>query len=221
MLLATTSPLHGIDRDALHRVVAPILHAHGAELVDIEFKPGGGGERGWVLRFFIERAGSAANRLSTRDAAVDLELCANVSRDLSPALDVADLIPHAYHLEVGSPGIERPLRTEADFVRFAGEKAKLKLREPIQGQRVIVGTLVGVDDGKVRVAEGRGNVLEVPLSLVEGARLLFELAARPKGSAITKPVGARPKGSAITKPVAAHPKGSATRSGGKEHRSKH
>jgi ribosome maturation factor RimP len=205
MLLATTSPLHGIDRDALHRVVAPVLLAHGAELVDIEFKPDRGG---WVLRFFIERAGSAANRLSTRDAAVDLELCADVSRDLSPALDVADLIPHAYHLEVGSPGIERPLRTEADFVRFAGEKAKLKLREPIEGQRVIVGTLVGMDDGKVRVAEGRGNVLEVPLSLIEGGRLLFELAARPKGSAVTKQ-------------VAAHPTGSATRSGGKEHRSKH
>jgi ribosome maturation factor RimP len=179
-MLPATSPLHGIDRDALHRVVAPILRAHGAELVEIEFKPDRGG---WVLRLFVERAGAAANRLSTRDAAVDLELCANVSRDLSPALDVADLIPHAYQLEVSSPGIERPLRTEADFVRFTGEKAKLKLREPIEGQRVIVGTLGGVDDGKVRVAaEGRGNVLEVPLSLVEGGRLLFELAPRPKGS---------------------------------------
>jgi ribosome maturation factor RimP len=179
-MLPATSPLHGIDRDELHRVVAPILHAHGAELVDIEFKPDRGG---WVLRIFIERAGAAANRLSTREAAVDLELCANVSRDLSPALDVADLVPHAYHLEVGSPGIERPLRSEADFVRFAGEKAKLRLREPLEGQRVIVGTLAGVTDGKVRVTEARGNVLEVPLSLVEGGRLQFELAPRPKHSA--------------------------------------
>jgi ribosome maturation factor RimP len=172
-----TSPLHGIDRDALHRVVAPILHAHGAELVDIEFKPDRGA---WVLRIFIERAGAAANRLSTREAAVDLELCANVSRDLSPALDVADLVPHAYHLEVGSPGIERPLRSEADFIRFNGEKAKLRLREPVEGQRVIVGTLAGVENGKVRVADARGNVVEVPLSLVEGGRLQFELAPRPK-----------------------------------------
>src|SRR5208337_192068 len=100
------SPLsipHGIDRDALVRVIEPVVHAHGAELVDLELKPDRGG---WVLRVFVEKAGAASNKLSTRDAAVDLELCADVSRDLSPALDVVDLIPHAYHLEVGSPGVE-------------------------------------------------------------------------------------------------------------------
>ncbi len=173
--------LHGIDGDALRRVVDPVLRAHGAELVDAEFKPDRGG---WVLRIFVERAGAAEKRLSTRDAAVDLELCADVSRDLSPALDVADLIPHAYHLEVGSPGIERPLLREADFVRFAGEKAKLKLREPIRGQRVVVGTLGGVACGTVRVEPGGGQEpLEVPLANIEGGRLVFELASTPKGSA--------------------------------------
>ena len=92
-----TSPpaplLHGIDRDALLRVVEPVVRAHGAEVVDIELKPDRGG---WVLRIYVEKAGASANNLSTRDAAVDLELCADVSRDLSPALDVVDLIPHAY-----------------------------------------------------------------------------------------------------------------------------
>ncbi len=167
--------LHGIDRDALHRVVEPILHAHGAELVDVEFKPDRGG---WVLRIYVERAGAAANRLSTRDAAVDLELCANVSRDLSPALDVADLVPHAYHLEVSSPGIERPLRTEADFARFAGERAKLKLREPFQGQRVVVGVLVGVVDARVLVrVSGASPPLEIPFAQVEGGRLVFEFGS--------------------------------------------
>ena len=68
-----SSPLsipHGIDRDALVRVVEPVLHAHGAELVDLELKPDRGS---WVLRVFVEKAGAAANKLSTRDAAVDLE----------------------------------------------------------------------------------------------------------------------------------------------------
>ena len=95
--------------------------------------------------------------LSTRDAAVNLELCANVSRDLSPALDVVDLIPHAYQLEVSSPGVERPLRTERDFVRFAGHKAKLKRRLEATGSagdRVVVGLLDGVADGRVRVVDG-------------------------------------------------------------------
>lgn len=200
--------LHGIDRDALDCVVDPVVRAHGAEVVDVEFKPDRGG---WVLRIFVERAGAAASRLSTRDAAVDLELCANISRDLSPALDVVDLVPHAYHLEVGSPGIERSLRTEADFVRFAGEKAKLKLREPVHGQRVVVGTLGGVVDGKVRVVEGRAEALEVPLATIEGARLVFELAARPKGLAMTRQSAASPKGSATTRKSGS----------GKEHRSKH
>jgi ribosome maturation factor RimP len=169
----STPPLHGLDRAALQRVVEPIAHAHGAEVVDMELKP----ERGaWVLRVYVEKAGAAVHKLSTRDAAVDLELCANVSRDLSPALDVADLIPHAYHLEVSSPGIERPLRNERDFARFAGHKAKLKLREAIDGQRVLVGALDGVADGKVRVGLG-AFTHEVPLSSVESARLIFEFGS--------------------------------------------
>jgi ribosome maturation factor RimP len=140
----------------------------------------------------VERAGAAERHLSTRDAAVNLELCAGVSRDLSPALDVANLIPHHYHLEVGSPGVERPLRGEQDFARFAGHKAKMKLREPLDGaraaapdgqpgagQRVLIGTLEGVAEGVVRVQES-GRTREVPLPNVEWARLVFEFGISGK-----------------------------------------
>ncbi len=173
---STTSPLHGTDRAALERVVEPIARAHGAEVVDMELKPDRGA---WVLRIYVEKAGAAENNLSTRDAAVDLELCANVSRDLSPALDVADLIAHTYRLEVSSPGVERTLRNEKDFARFAGQKAKLKLREAVDGQRVLVGALDGVSEGKVRVALGN-QTREVPLSSVESARLVFEFGSSGK-----------------------------------------
>ncbi len=166
----------GTDRAALVRVVEPVVHAHGAELVDLELKPDRGG---WVLRVYVEKAGAAVNNLSTRDAAIDLELCADVSRDLSTALDVVDLIPHAYSLEVSSPGIERPLRDERDFVRFAGQKAKLKLHEAIGGQRVLVGKLEGAAAGKVRLSES-GRTHDVPLALIERARLVFELSPQPK-----------------------------------------
>ena len=172
----SSSSLHGIDREALHRVVDPVARAHGAEVVDMELKP----DRGrWIFRVYVEKAGAAVNNLSTRDAAVDLDLCANVSRDISPALDVADLIPHAYHLEVSSPGIERPLRVERDFVRFTGQKAKLKLRESVSGQRVLIGILDGVQGGTVRVKEG-SRVHEAPLSSIESARLVFEFGASGK-----------------------------------------
>jgi len=178
--------LQHIDLDALRRVVEPVTHAHGAELVDLEFRP----ERsGWVLRLFVEKRGAADSNLSTRDAAVDLELCAAISRDLSPALDVADLISHAYHLEVSSPGVERPLRHERDFARFAGQKVRIKVLRPAEsardeggGSRVFVGVLGGVVDGKVRVTDGSG-LHEVPLSEVDTARLVFEFgtsAAHPR-----------------------------------------
>ncbi len=171
---------HGIDRAALLRVVEPVVHAHGAEVVDLELKPGRGG---WILRVFVEKKGAAVQALSTREAAVSLELCANVSRDLSPALDVVDLIPYAYQLEVSSPGVERPLREEREFIRFKGHKAKLKRRADADGGeadegggRVIVGVLDGVADGKVRVIEGKRN-LEVSLSSIESAHLVFEFGA--------------------------------------------
>ena len=130
----------------------------------------------------VAREGAAARSLSTRDAAVGLDLCAGISRDLSPALDVADLIPHAYHLEVSSPGVERPLRSERDFARFAGQKARLKLRAPAstpqggRGSRVLVGVIDGVAGGMLRILEG-GRTQEVALSDVESARLVFEFGA--------------------------------------------
>jgi ribosome maturation factor RimP len=171
---SSTSQLQAIDRAALERIVEVAARAHGAEVVDMELRS----EReGWVFRVYVEKAGAAAQRLSTRDAAVDLELCASVSRELSPALDVADLIPHAYHLEVSSPGVERPLRSRQDFARFAGQRAKLKLREALYGQRVLVGALDGVVDDKVRVVDGR-HAYEVPLASIDSARLVFEFGKR-------------------------------------------
>lgn len=175
---SSTSQLQGIDRAALQRIVEVVARAHGAEVVDFELRP----EReGWVLRVYVEKAGAAAQQLSTRDAAVDLELCAGVSRDLSPALDAADLIQHAYHLEVSSPGVERPLRGEHDFTRFVGHKAKLKLREALDGQRVLVGTLGGIANESVRVTVG-GRVFDVPLSSIDSARLVFEFGQPQRGN---------------------------------------
>ncbi len=145
------------------------MRAHGAELCDFELK----NENGWVLRIYVEKLGASAQRLSTKAAAVDLDLCANISRDLSPALDVADPVTGRYHLEVGSPGVERPLKKEEDFVRFHGEKAKLKLKAGVAGQKVIVGKLGVVESGVVKVEDG-ARTYPVPIDDVVSARLVFE-----------------------------------------------
>jgi ribosome maturation factor RimP len=164
-----------VDRARLNAVIDPVVHAHGAELVDVELK----NENGWILRVFVEKLGASSSRLSTKDAAIDLELCSNIARDLSPALDVADPIPHRYNLEVSSPGIERPLKTVADFIRFAGQKAKLKLKNAVAGQKVIVGLLGSFREGVLEVTDG-GRTFSVPFDDIVSARLVFEFGPPSK-----------------------------------------
>lgn len=164
-----------LDRDRLSAVIDPVVRAHGAELVDFELK----NEAGWVLRVYVEKLGASAERMTTKQAAIDLDLCANIARDLSPALDVADPVPHRYHLEVSSPGVERPLKTAADFTRFAGEKAKVKLRNAVHGQKVLVGVLGPVNDGVVDLADG-SRTFQFPLDDVLAARLVFEFGPAEK-----------------------------------------
>jgi ribosome maturation factor RimP len=85
-----------------------------------------------------------------------------VSRDVSAALDVADLIAHAYQLEVSSPGLDRPLRRERDFARFAGQAARIKLAEGVEGRRNFSGTIRGAQEGFVEIeCEGRSYKLSV------------------------------------------------------------
>ena len=163
------------DRERLFGVIEPVVRAHGAELVDLELK----NENGWVLRVYVEKLGASAEKMSTKQAAIDLELCSNIARDLSPALDVADPIPQRYNLEVSSPGVERPLKKAADYVRFSGEKATLKLKSAVQGQKVLVGTLGEVDGGTVAVVDG-SKTWNVPIDDVVSAHLVFELAPTPK-----------------------------------------
>lgn len=164
------------DRPRLEAVVEPILRAHGAELVDMEFKSE---PQGWVLRLFVEKLGSAASLADTKAAAVDLDLCSGVARELSPALDVADLIPHRYNLEVSSPGIERPLKKAQDYVRFAGKKVKMKLFDAVRGQKVLVGILGQMKGDAVSLQDG-GAAYEIPLSNIAAARLVFEFGPAPK-----------------------------------------
>lgn len=165
----------GFDRERLVHVIEPVVRVHGAELVDVELK----NENGWVLRVYVEKLGASAERMSTKQAAIDLELCSNIARDLSPALDVADPVPHRYNLEVSSPGVERPLKKAADYQRFAGEKAKLRLKSPVDGQKVLVGLLGPVEDGTLAVSDG-SKTWNVPLEDVVSAHLVFELAPTPK-----------------------------------------
>ena len=171
------------DKKRLEDLVHPIAEAHGAELVDCELTSD---RSGVVLRVSLERKGASEGKWSTEAAAVDLEICANVSRDLSPALDVNDLFPFRYNLEVGSPGVERPLKTLADYDRFAGKEAKLKLAKTLAGQKVVVAKLHGLAGDRVRVEEG-GRTHELALTEIESARLVFSFGPAPKPGKAANP----------------------------------
>ncbi len=101
------------------------------ELVEVQYRQEG---HGWVLRLFIDGPNG-----------IGVDECAKVSREMNVFLDVEDLIPNAFHLEVSSPGLERTLRNVADYQRFAGKKARVKVRHPVGGQKVFVG-LIGESD---------------------------------------------------------------------------
>lgn len=178
--------LRGIDRAPLEAAITPVLRAHGVGTAEISYQME---SVGWVLRVIVEsleETSAGSPETSTGPAAsgaerIHLGLLAEISRDLSSALDVADVIPHRYSLEVSSPGLDRPLRSPRDFERAAGQLAKVHLVRPLgDGQRVLRGKILGAKEGTVEV-EVDGKPVSAPLSDIERAHLIFELPAHPKG----------------------------------------
>ena len=150
-------------RAAATRVAA----SYGLEIFDIQFRREAAG---MVLRVLIDRPGPAAQA----EESVSVDDCAHVSRDLSAILDVEDVVPAAYILEVSSPGLDRPLRTADDYRRFAGRRAKLVMRERIDGQGFFRGRLGGVDGGDVIIDADDGRTRRVPLGVISRANLEVE-----------------------------------------------
>lgn len=124
----------------------------------------------FVLRVVLDRPGPSA----TAEDSVSLEHCAKVSEELSAVLDVEDVVPDAYTLEVSSPGLDRPLRTRDDFQRFAGRLAKIVTAEPIARQTAFAGHLRGVEGDDVLFENEGGRMVRLPLGLIRRARLEVE-----------------------------------------------
>ena len=123
-----------------------------------------------VLRVQIDRPGPAA----TAAESVSVDDCARVSRDLSALLDVEDIVPMAYTLEVSSPGLDRPLRRTDDYRRFAGRRAKLVMREAVDGQTHFKGRLGGLEEDAVLIDTDDGRRHRVPVAVITRANLEVE-----------------------------------------------
>lgn len=140
----------------IEALAEPLLADMGLELVEVQYRREG---HGWVLRFFIDREGG-----------VTIDDCAAASRQIGVRLEVEDILDHAYTLEVSSPGLERPLKKQADFARFSGRLARIKLGEPLAGQRVLIGTLRGLEGERV-LLEMEGEIVPLEMNNIAKARL--------------------------------------------------
>jgi ribosome maturation factor RimP len=153
--------------ERLRDVAARVAATHGLEIFDVQFRREASG---MVLRVQIDRPGPAA----TAEESISVDDCARVSRDLSAVLDVEDLVSTAYTLEVSSPGLDRPLRHADDYRRFIGRRAKLVMREPVDGQTFYRGRLGGFEDGAVLIDGDDGRPHRVPEGVITRANLEVE-----------------------------------------------
>jgi ribosome maturation factor RimP len=147
--------------EQIRRILNPILESLGLSLWDLEFHKQG---PQWLLRIFIDR----------ESGGVTLNECETVNRDLGAALDVEDIISHPYTLEVSSPGLDRTLSRPEHYTRFTGSMVKIKTFQPINGQKVFHGTLLGLVEGMVNVELETGTVLEIPMTGITKASLEVE-----------------------------------------------
>ncbi len=164
-----------------------MARSYGLEVFDVQLRRESAGT---ILRVIIDRPDTGPSALQSpatkeearrrlEEESVGIADCQRVSQDLSALLDVEEddletaAIGHAYTLEVSSPGLDRPLRHEADYRRFQGRLAKLVTSEPVAGQSAFAGRLAGVENGVVLLEEGR-KVHRVPIARIKRARLEVE-----------------------------------------------
>jgi ribosome maturation factor RimP len=145
--------------DLIEELITPSVQESGMELVDVDFVKEGGS---WYLRIFIDKPGG-----------IGIEDCSYLSQKIDRLLDEKDPIPQAYHLEVSSPGIEKPLKKLSDYNRFTGSLAVITTFVPFDGKKKITGRIVAARDDNI-VLDFDGNELTIPFTQVASARLKAE-----------------------------------------------
>lgn len=140
------------------KLFEPLQGKDGLELVDVEYVKEGAD---YYLRVFIDKP-----------EGITLDDCKLVNEELSQGLDREDPILESYILEISSPGLERPLKKEKDYIRFTGREIKIKTFVPLDGQKVHTGILKGLKNGIVSLQNEKGEIKEIPLEKVAKANLM-------------------------------------------------
>lgn len=140
----------------LEGIIRDCLKARGVELVEFICRQKG---RGFVLRIFADRP----------EGGITLEECAGLNKDIGSILDEKGILGDSYILEVASPGMDRPLKTKADFSRCMNRQARFFLNQALAGKVEIEGRITKVDEDAVSVESG-GSIIEIPLPLINRAK---------------------------------------------------
>ena len=155
-----------------------MARSYNLEIFDIQFRRE---PVGWMLRVFVDVPFDTdapwpdeAERRLRADASPTIQDLEHISRDMSAVLDVEETIDHSYTLEVSSPGLDRPLRGEDDYRRFAGRLAKVVVSEPVDNQKAFEGRLRGVDAADVLLEGPKGRVHRLPFRLITRGKLEVE-----------------------------------------------
>lgn len=146
----------GVAEDVA-KVVEPVLAQAGVELVDVEYQRE---PSGWVLRFYLDKPGGFS-----------LNDCGEWNDRLGNEIEASGLIQHAYSLEISSPGLNRPLKKPADFQKFLGIDAIVKLYAPQNGQKNFHGKMVRVENGELYLDDRTTGPVKIPLAAIASAKL--------------------------------------------------
>jgi len=150
----------GSIAQSVQELVAPLVAEEGLELVDVEYRKTG---REWTLRILIDRV----------PGGVTVDDCQKVSRKVEDLIEVENLVPSHYVLEVSSPGLDRPLKNERDFLRYLNKRISVKTYAAIENRKTFEGRIADFKSETLYLDEG-GTVREIPLRDIAQARLIIE-----------------------------------------------
>jgi len=170
-----------LDVERVREIANRVAASGGLEVLDVEFLGGG---KARMLRVFLDKPAAGSDPM----AGVTHEDCANFSREFGTILDVEDVMPGSYTLEVSSPGLDRKLVKPADFTRFTGSRLKLMTRQPVNNNRHFEGRLEKFEDGRLtldlsvashksrkKMGDQAGQKIEIEFANVEKANLVPEI----------------------------------------------
>ena len=169
--------------EELRRLIEPVVEDSSLELVDVTLRRG---RPPWLLRIIVDT--------TTGDGRVPVDLCARVSREIETQLDAEDVIESAYRLEVSSPGLDRTLAREKDFVAMQGSEVALETRRPLDGRRRFRGKLLAFEAGSARLLVD-GEPFEVPFDEVSKAKAIYQFTSADFASGASDASEASGKGS--------------------------